>query len=301
MIALGLALSACNASTPPPAAQMAQYPSPMEEHARAHRRIEPPAEPGVRIEVTGILAQPVEVFPTRPAEEDGALGLLIHFHGAAYVPAYAGRESARIDAVVVVNLGSGSGVYERAFPTAAVFGRLVAAVRDSLAARRAQPVAVERIYLSSFSAGYGAVRGLLRQPATVERLDGIVLLDGLHTDYVPDRRVLAEGGGLNTEKLAPFLAYAREAEAGRTSLVVTHSEIFPGNYASTTETADYLLGELGLSRTPVLRWGPVGMQQVSEARAGRFSLLGFAGNTAPDHVDHFHALPELLAILTAER
>jgi hypothetical protein len=36
------------------------------------------------------------------------------------------------------------------------------------------------------------------------------------------------------------------------------------------------------------------MQQLSEIRAGRFELSGFAGNSAPDHVDHLHAMPELL-------
>jgi hypothetical protein len=36
------------------------------------------------------------------------------------------------------------------------------------------------------------------------------------------------------------------------------------------------------------------MQQLSEVRAGRFELLGFAGNTAPDHIDHLHGMPEFL-------
>ncbi len=31
-----------------------------------------------------------------------------------------------------------------------------------------------------------------------------------------------------------------------------------------------------------------------DARAGRFALLGFAGNSAPDHIDHFHALEHWL-------
>ena len=76
---------------------------------------------------------------------------------------------------------------------------------------------------------------------------------------------------------------------------VSHSEIFPGTFARTTETADWLLHALGLRRTPVLRWGPRGMQQLSEARAGGFELLGFAGNSAPDHIDQLHAMPEFLA------
>ena len=37
------------------------------------------------------------------------------------------------------------------------------------------------------------------------------------------------------------------------------------------------------------------MQQLSEVRAGRFELFGFAGNTGPDHIDHLHAMPEFLA------
>ena len=43
----------------------------------------------------------------------------------------------------------------------------------------------------------------------------------------------------------------------------------------------------GLAR---LKRAPLGMQQLSEARRGGFRLLGFAGNSAPDHVDHLYAL-----------
>jgi hypothetical protein len=82
--------------------------------------------------------------------------------------------------------------------------------------------------------------------------------------------------------------------AGRKRVMVAHSEIFPGTYASTTETADYLLERLHLARRPVLKWGPMGLQQLSEARAGQFLLVGYAGNSAPDHVDQLHSLPEFL-------
>jgi hypothetical protein len=42
------------------------------------------------------------------------------------------------------------------------------------------------------------------------------------------------------------------------------------------------------------------MQQLSEVTANGFTVLGFAGNSAPDHIDHFHAMPELLARLLAK-
>src|SRR5450432_1157784 len=91
-----------------------------------------------------------------------------------------------------------------------------------------------------------------------------------------------------------FLQFAQDAVAGKKTFLVTHSEIFPGTFASTTETADWLLTRLGLRRTALLAWGPMKTQQLSEARAGQFHLIGFAGNSAPDHVDQFHSLPEYL-------
>jgi len=90
------------------------------------------------------------------------------------------------------------------------------------------------------------------------------------------------------------LRFARDATAGKKRMIVTHSEIFPGTFASTTETADDLLAQLGLRRRAVLKWGPMGTQQLSEAPAGGFRLLGYAGNSAPDHVDQLHSLPAYL-------
>ncbi len=62
-------------------------------------------------------------------------------------------------------------------------------------------------------------------------------------------------------------------------------------------------GKVGVNIVPCayrrvfLRWGPRGTQQLSEVRAGRFEIMGFAGNSAPDHVDLLHAMPELLSRL----
>jgi len=121
----------------------------------------------------------------------------------------------------------------------------------------------------------------------------------MHTSYVPEGKVLADGGSLDTTNLVAFAAFARAAMRNEKRFLVSHSEIFPGTFASTTETADWLLNSIGLHRTPVLAWGPRGTQQLSEVRTGRFELRGYAGNSAPDHVDQLHAMPELLARLLA--
>ncbi len=280
------------------ASQAPQNPSPMVEHTRAHERIEEREPPGLRFAIEDLLDKPVEVYLPAAHEAAPSARLLIHFHGASYVAEHAVHTASEAYVLAVVNLGSGSSVYERAFADPATLPRLIAAIAEGLEQRLDHPPEIAQPYLSAFSAGYGAVRALLRAEPTVASLDGVILLDGLHTDYVPARIPLAEGGRLETNKLDPFLKLARAAMQGNKRFLISHSEIFPGTYASTTETADYLIESLGLKKTPVLQWGPGGMQQLSEVRQDRFLVLGFAGNTAPDHVDHLHALPHFLETLS---
>jgi hypothetical protein len=195
----------------------------------------------------------------------------------------------------VLNLGIGSGAYDRAFTDPLVFDSLLAGVVREISATTGKAARVGRVTLVGYSAGHGSVRAILREPRHFAKVDAVLLLDGMHTSYVPEGTPLATGGTLDTTNLAAFANFARAAMRGEKRFLVTHSEIFPGTFASTTETADWLIRALGLRRAPVLRWGPRGMQQLSEVRAGGFELLGFAGNSAPDHIDQLHAMPELLA------
>ena len=115
----------------------------------------------------------------------------------------------------------------------------------------------------------------------------------MHTGYAGDKPGPLESK-LDPDPLAVWLQFARDAVAGRKRFLVTHSEIYPGTFASTTETSDYLVAQLGLKRRPVLRWGPMGLQQLSEVHAGRMDIIGYAGNSAPDHVDQLQSLPVFL-------
>ncbi len=275
-----------------------QNPSPMVEHTRAHDRLSPGVQPGVQRSIDADLPQPVTFFIREGVTSDRGLNLLIHFLGADYIPIQAISAAESHEIVAVVNLGGGSSAYEHPFREEGVFNRLLDSLARAAHDELDEPVRFDRVDLSAFSAGYGAVRAILADGAN--RIRGILLLDGLHTGYIPERKVLAEGGRLDTTLLAPFLRFARLAVAGEKALVLTHSEIFPGTFASTTETSDYLVERLGLERTAVLEWGPGGMQQVSEVHAGRFQIRGFAGNTAPDHLDHLHGMAEFLPLLHPE-
>jgi hypothetical protein len=282
---------------PPPAA--AQNPSPMVEHTRKHERIEPRELAGSHRTFEGPLAKPVDVFVPASTRKGAAIDLVIHFHGGAFVPEYAVSQLGGNVAVAVVNLAPGSGAYDRAFSEPAAYDSLLSSIKREIRSAIGGDVSFSTVTLVGFSAGHGAVRAILRDSTHFAHIDAVLLLDGLHTSYVPEATVLEKGGALDSTNLVAITRYAREAIRGTKRLLVTHSEIFPGTFASTTETTDYLIEHLGLHRTPVLSWGPRGMQQLSDVKAGAFEIMGFAGNTAPDHIDQFQAMPEMLAALRA--
>jgi hypothetical protein len=282
------------AQTPPPAAQ---NPSPMVETTRAHQRLAQREIPGVARTFPGPDNKPVDLFIPESARRADEVKLVVHFLGIAWIPELAAAQLGGNTVVAVLNLGAGSGVYDRAFSNPAVFDSLLATIGREVSSAAGKNVRVGHITLSGFSAGHGAVRAILRDPHHFARVDAILLMDGMHTSYVPEGVVMEKGGTLDPHNLEAFVHFAELAVKGDKRFLITHSEIFPGTFASTTETADYLLKALGLTRKPVLEWGPNGMQQLSAVHAGHFELMGFAGNSAPDHIDQFQGMPTFLARL----
>lgn len=262
-------------------AQQSQNPSPMVEHTRAHPRLAQATPDGRREKLElGTLFLPAKL------KLKSSVPLFIHFHGGTWLPEVAAAKVGKT-AVISIQIGSGSGAYAKPFADAQLFSRLIAEAEAKAGVKFAP------ISLTGWSAGYGSIREILKVPEHYARVDGVLLIDGLHTGYVGEKPGPQESQ-LETDKLEVFLKFARDAVAGRKRMIVTHSEIFPGTFASTTETTDWLLGQLGLKRKPVVKWGPMQTQQLSEVRAGKFLLIGYAGNTAPDHVDQLHSLPEYL-------
>jgi len=282
-------------SAPPPASQ---NPSPMVEDSRRHERL--PAAPSWAgwadsLVVPGLPRAAWLLVAARDTAAP-ALELLTFFHGAVSVAKVAADSAPVPTAVLAVSAGAGGSSYDAAFArdSAALWPALLEAADRALMRRRGEPVPVSAHRLAGFSAGYGAIRAILRTPHLASRVRGVLLLDGVHTGYLPERTPVADGGALDTVPLLPFAAWARRAAAGEVALFVSHSEVFPGTFASTTECVRWLLAQAGVARQPVLAWGPVGMQQTSAAKAGRLEVRGYAGNSAPDHLDHLHALPRWL-------
>jgi len=263
----------------------------MVENTRPHPRIAQSDAKGRRIELKSLKGAILFINPR--VNPQAPVPLLIHFHGAPWLIQQHVAEHLPKAALITVQLGAGSSVYGRPFEQPELFQTLLREAVDELHLQRGWA----SITLSGFSAGYGAVRQILRNKENFALVNNVLLLDGMHTSYLPEGKPLADGGAIDPGGLDSFIAFAREALAGRKSFVFTHSEIFPGTYASTTECGDYLLSQLNLRQRGQLRQGPMGMQQLSAIDAGHFHVRGYAGNAAPDHIDHLHAMPAWFGLL----
>jgi hypothetical protein len=263
----------------------------MVDHTRPHQRISQTEAAGRRVELKSLKG--ARLFVSSHVNAIKPLPLLIHFHGAPWLIEQHVARNLPEAALITVQLGSGSSAYSRPFEQAELFQSLLDEAGRELKLKRGW----SSITLTGFSAGYGGVREILRRTPYFALVNNVLLLDGLHASYRPDGKLLADGGAIDPSGLDVFVKFAQQAVAARKGFVITHSEIFPGTYASTTECADYLLTQLNLERRALLRPGPMGMQQLSAVDAGRFHLRGYAGNSAPDHVDHLQSMPAWFRLL----
>lgn len=220
----------------------------------------------------------------------GNFDVMFHFHGHEAIR----KEWVRVmDGAVLVgiDLGVGSGPYETAFAPQGAFRGLVERVERAVAEHAGRKQAHARnIGLSAWSAGYGAVQNILSESWAMRNVDAVILLDGLHCGY--------SQRGLNAKPLRPFVDFARAAAAGNKLMLVSHSSIIPPGYASTTETANYLVHELGGQprATRPRSVDPMGLKLISRYTRGNFHMRGFAGNDKLDHCAHIGFYRDVLSV-----
>lgn len=227
------------------------------------------------------------LVPEDCATRSEPLDLMIHFHGAPerVEPAFA--RTSLDAALLIVNLGAGSGRYESTFAQAGTFGRWLDGM-EKLIAKECGERALGRVALSSWSAGYGAIYRILGHQDDAARVDAVLLADGLHAGYEPGDR-----SRVNVAQMAPFARFAERAALGEVRLAISHSNIRPPNYASAGDTAAHLLQTVSLERTVVDETGPRSLRLTSRAERGGLQVLGFTGTGPDEHCDHLYALDQL--------
>lgn len=241
--------------------------------------------------------------------DDGAFDLVVHFHGNVDLVEESYAKS-KLDAVLVImNFGIGSGAYESRYTNNAAFPDVLEKATQTMQKRGLRNAHVRRVALSAWSAGYGAVVRTIDQPQFDDKIDAVVLLDGIHAGY------LADGQTIDPLRLEPFVRFAKLAADGKKLMTITHSNIVPLEYAGTRATTDAVLKAVGVTREdggttppmPVLQ-AAVGvvakaklkpLEPVSHAEKNGLIVRGYSGETPEDHISHLlqmseTALPDLV-------
>jgi hypothetical protein len=232
------------------------------------------------------------LMPKRGAlTADSGFDVMIHFHGGNAVRKMI-ADSARGIFVVGIDLGAGSSAYGRPFSDPELFQELLDDIEKSVAEYTNKPSAhIRRLGLTGWSAGYGAIRAILRQKAG-KRVDAVVLLDGLHSNYDEDNPL-----GLQDNQLSPFVRFAKRAINGGTYMFISHSSIVPPGYASTTETAHYLATKLGLKvHRSSAKDSPL-LSRYEQAKSGGFLMRGYHGEGKDDHCAQLALITDAVATM----
>ncbi len=227
-----------------------------------------------------------EGYEHRP---DGAVDLLIHFHGDPQT-VWNNAAHARLNAVIVTaNYNGLSGVFSKPFSDPNLFQTLL---DDALEKLRNQSdfndAHWDRIAVTSFSAGYGAVREILKQPHYRDAIDAILAADSLYAS-TDDK-----DGTPVDEQMVDYKTYAHLAARGEKVFVFTHSDVVTPTYESTRETGDELLAHLELTPTEIDQPGLGTLRFIRKAKKGDFTLWGAAGDTGDDHMAHLRYMAEWL-------
>lgn len=249
---------------------------------------EPPAGRRVALGIDGAALFVPEGFAPGPG---GRVDVLLHLHGAPSLVEPAMAEAGWPSTVLVTFNRKGlSRVYTEPFSDRTLLPRLLEAARKSLKDLHvSDDPKIGQVHVSSFSAGFGGVRAMLRDPDSFARIDGLIMADSISRGYAGDPKEHRVDPAL----MDGFRRFAVEAAAGRKTFLLSHSALVPDGYASTGEAADFLINAVG--GTPEAErkeWAENWIQRRSLVK-GRFVVLGFAGTEGSDHMNHLRRIGRL--------
>ena len=217
----------------------------------------------------------------------GSFDVVIHFHGHEPIR----KEFVKTaDGIVLVgiDLGIGSGAYANGFAAPTTFTNLLASIEMEMSRRTGKKAKARKIGLSAWSAGYGAIEQILRQPSG-KRVDAVILLDSLHAGYEDE-----QAKTLKTVQIEPFVAFARRAAAGQTFMFMSHSSIIPPGYASTTEVAHHVVKQLHGKPKKATRQDVLGLDMIDRFDKKNFHMRGYTGDDKPDHCAHIGLMADII-------
>lgn len=135
--------------------------------------------------------------------------------------------------------GGLSGGYDQNFGDTTWISSVLSRIQQSMS-KYFGNVSLNKLGLGNFSAGYSIVGKALNDPKINKYITDVVSLDGMH--YGGKNKVDPNG-------MKPWMEFAKKAKSDpNKKLTIIHSAIDPGKYASTTQTSQYILDNLGVQR-----------------------------------------------------
>lgn len=128
-----------------------------------------------------------------------------------------------------------------------------------------------KLAVSSFSGGGSATSALLMNRDKIKGgVDKFVFIDGLHVSK-------------DDPRMKALVDYAKEIkeDPSKGQLDIVHTAVQPSGYASTTETANHILNELGLNKRPVDKWTGNGPPPSAQAQQGGLRVTELYSEPAP--------------------
>ncbi len=223
--------------------------------------------------------------------------LFVHFHGAPWFVIQEHVRRGAKEPLAVFALGEGSSTYRAPFEDTNRFARVLTLIESELQKRGATDAHITAVDVSSFSAGYGALRELVKSPDSFRIIRRIALLDSMYGGLKPPQQ-----GSTNRVPLAEhievWIPFAKAAMRGEKTFVLAHSQVPTSSYANSAECAAALLARLGLkaqlaatNSIPAAR--DPDFPLLTRADTNGLHIWSYGGTDAQAHMTHARHLAEV--------
>lgn len=207
----------------------------------------------------------------------------LHFHSAPWYVVSQYQRTSLKDPVVAFNFGQGSTTYARPFESPLSWNLWVKEIESVLRSR------MGALVVTSFSAGYGAVRNLIKQEGFLSKLETVVLSDSMYGSYSTPRTPLGD-------HVACWKPLADRARAGKTTVVMTCSTIEPETYCGTHEISRALVQSYGKEMTNIT--GTEGDQRLLRRYdEAKWHVWHYDGKTPTAHMTQARHMADVLNLI----
>jgi hypothetical protein len=231
-------------------------------------------------------------IPNNYYQRGNVADLLVHFHGDPQTY-WNNAKYANLNTIIVtVNYSGQSSAYSTPFSNTSNPTLFQSLMNEALTKVRLETfipdtLQWDKVGVSSFSAGYGAVREILKSATYRNEIDALLAADSLYATTAGD------GTPLDSQ-MVDYKTFATAAKNGTKTFLYSHSQVLTYTYENTKECGDELMQHLGISATAINSNGLGTLNFNRYAQSGNFRLWGATGADGDSHLEHLRYIGEFL-------